>query len=275
VRRIAFAGVLLIGCGKAVKPPASLAESAATVLDKARARPVAGPARVRFNIHLDSPNLHVNGSTGGGLIIAAPAGRMDLFGPLGNAVATFATDGERVDIVSGRDHSWLYAEDAQQALLDLTGGAAGIGDVLGVLVGDLPFDDARARSLKMTDDGKVRVSLQGPDKTAVDALIDPSTDTPIRVEAHDADGALVLAADYDGFTPVDESGVLAPEAVTLHLPLLDLTLDLKFRAWKPIAPDDVDPKVFHPAVPDAFAKAPLEDALHRAIDEVSPPDARP
>ncbi len=273
--RLLLAAALLIGCGKAVKPPQSPAQSAAAVLDMARARPILDPVRARFNIRLASATLDVNGSTGAGLVIARPAGRLDIFGPLGGSLATFATDGVRVDVLSARDASHLVSDDADQALREITHGAAGITDVLGLLVGDLPFDTARPKGLRRLDDGGVHVTLDGPRGVSIDAILDPALGVPRHVEARDGDGALMLSASYADWAPAYDDGPLAPGALLLHLPLLDLTLELNFRAWKGLDASEVDPAVFSPKAPDSFKVGRLEDALRAAGESLSVPDARP
>jgi hypothetical protein len=278
VTRALLAVAFLIGCGHGLKPPVSPAESAGTVLDMARARPVAEPVRARFGIKISSPRLDVQGATGAALIVSRPQGRVDILGPLGNSIVTFSTDGTRADVVSARDKSHLHADAAEEALREVTEGAAGLGDVLSVLIGDLPFDTAEAKRLDLLDDGSVHVTLDGPGKTALDAILDPALGTVERLEARDNHGDLMLSAEYGAYAPIAEGGPLAPSTVTLFLPALDLTLDLSFKKWEVLP--TVDAALFQPLVPEGFSSKSLEEAVLEAAskvgaDAVTAPDERP
>jgi len=266
VKRLLWATVLVIGCARVVKPPVTAAESASTVLDMARARPTPDAVRGRFNIKISAPSLGASGSTGAALLIARPNGRVDVLGPLGNSLVTFMTDGSRADVVSARDRSHLYADAAETAVREVTDGAAGLTDVLSVLVGDLPFDDAEAKRLDIRDDGRVHVTLDGPGRTAIDAILDPATGTPVRLEAKDGHGDPLLVADYGAFAPIAEGGPLVPESIALFIPALDLTLELGFKKWEALP--SVDAALFQPIVPEGFTSKALEEAILEAVEKV-------
>jgi hypothetical protein len=149
---------------------------------------------------------------------------------------------------------------------EVTDGAAGLADVLSVLVGDLPFDDAAAKRLAIQPDGRVHVTLDGPGRTALDVILDPATGTPVRLEAQDGRGASLLVADYGRFAPLGEAGPLVPESLVLSLPALDLTLELGFKKWESLT--TIDAALFQPVVPEGFTSKALEEAILEAVDKV-------
>ena len=105
--------------------------------------------------------------------------------------------------------------------------------------------------------------LDGPEGTAVVAILDPERGTPRSITALDAEGEAVFEATYGAFEPLGEgASPLLPMGVLLHLPTLGLTADLDYRGWRvpepgsPALADDV----FALAPPDGFSSMPLEEA---------------
>lgn len=271
LRRWILATAFVLGCGKTLKPPQPAVDDAAALVEAARERATPARVRARFHVQVASTALDLAGSTGGGLVLDRPGrARMDLFGPLGSPVVQLAADGEAVQVLLLRQQLHYYALDAEEAVRGSTGGAVGLDTLLGVVVGDLPFDDAEARSWARLPEGGVRLVLDGPEGSTVEAVVDPAWRAPERLEARGADGTVLLRAAYGGWQPLADGGVLVPDEVALYLPGLDLSLDLRFRRWEPL--DEVG-DVFHPEVPDGFVSVPLEAALaematdHREVVE--------
>jgi hypothetical protein len=265
-RRPFLIAVFVLGCGKTLKPPEPLADSPVTVLDLARARPVPDPVRSRFHVKLNSPTLDVSGSTGGGLLLDRPGrGRADVFGPMGSTLLTLATDGEVVTVLVLRLRRHLHANAAEEAVREVTRGAAGLDDLLGVLVGDLPFDEAEVREVTISAEGLAIAHLDGPNDTHLEAWLDRTTAAPVRLVARDSDGVELLTAEYGDFTATDD-GALLPEEVMLHLPALQLTTTVRYRKWEVL--ESVDDEVFQPAVPEGFSSTPLE--LSQSDERPSP-----
>jgi len=247
--------VLLLGCTRRTQPVAP-ADAPATVLEMARARPVPPFLRARVNLKLVSETMDLAGSTGGGLVVARPGRvRTDVFGPTGGRLVGMTSDGQGVAVTLTKERRHLVAADAELVVAEVTGGAASLDDVVAVLVGDLPFDEAEVLSLERTDEG-VGARLAGPADTAVDVLIDPELGTPQRVEVRHAEGGLLLSASYERFLRVE--GHLVPAALEVDVPSLDLDLTLRYRDWAVLGQP---PDVFSIEAPPGFESEPLEDAL--------------
>jgi hypothetical protein len=100
--------------------------------------------------------------------------------------------------------------------------------------------------------------LQGPNKTVVEALLEPIHGTPVQILARDKKGKVLLTADYGAFE--EEDGQLLPTEVHIAVPDLDLTVDLKYKNWK--FPEE-PPDVFTVAAPEGFL---VEDLGEIVVD---------
>jgi len=272
-RRPILIAVFVLGCGKTLKPPEPLAESPVTLVDMARARPVPDPVRSRFHVRVDSTTFDLSGSTGGGAVLDRPGrGRLDVFGPMGSTLLTLASDGEAFSVLVVRERRHLHAAAAETAVREMTRGAAGLDDLLGILVGDRPVDDAGVREVTIGAEGHAIALLEGPNDTSVEAWIDRATATPVRLVARDGGGVELLTAEYGAFSATD-AGDLLPEEVTLHLPALPLTATVRYRKWEVL--EAVGAEVFQPDVPEDFSTTSLEQFLLDISTRVNGPDERP
>ncbi len=263
---------LLLGCPKRPEPPPPPPDvEPEVVLDLARERVVPDPLRSRLTVRVASPVLEVAGSTGGGIVVDRPGRlRLDVFGPLGATLFTVVSDGLAFDVVSWRESQHFASERAELALRELTGGVAGLDDLLAVLVGDLPFPEVEAAALLRLDDGAAMVTLEGPEGIVVEAVLDPLRGTPSSFAARDGHGALVLSAEYGDYAPIAGEGTpLVPDRILLYVPELQLTLELRYRGWS--TPDE-EPGVFTVAVPADFESIPLEEAIRQLRAQL---DGRP
>jgi hypothetical protein len=185
-----------------------------------------------------------------------------VLGPFGGPLATLQTDGTGAAVAIARDKRHLIADRADDVLKAATHGALGVDALLGVLIGDLPLDDAPVRSERSGDDG-VQVVLDGPEGTALSAILDPQLGTPRSMVAWDVDGRAVFEASYEPFELLEgTTDGWVPTRVILRLPALDLTADLKFKGWRvPEAGSDaLQAGVFGLAPPDGFRSQPMEEA---------------
>jgi hypothetical protein len=261
--------LLLLGCPP--KEPTEPAVVPTTVVDLARARPVLEPAKVRFSVRIKSKPLDIAGQTNGGMIVDRPGmGRLELFGPLGGSLFTAASDGTMLSILLPSKQKFLVATDAEVVLRETTGGVAGIDDVLALLTGDLPFDEAPVTSITTVGDGSkdtdgARVVLQGPKNTVIEAILDPETATPKRLIARDAKGDTLLAAAYDKFEAVGDR--MVPTRVEVFVPSIDLSVEAKYRNWEILEP--VPDGVFALQAPPDFQTESLETAVRSAVDKMT------
>ncbi|MBT3222318.1 MAG: DUF4292 domain-containing protein [Proteobacteria bacterium] len=254
--------LIVVGCAsRGVKPAANVAPE--SVLEMARARPVPATLQSRFNIKIRSKLLEVAGSTGGGLFTDRPGkGYLAILGPLGSPLLTVASDGQGLAATIPKNERYLVAEDAEAVLQEATGGVAGMDDVLALLVGDLPFDEAKVKSKKRLGDGLVLITFAGPSKTTVEAVLDGATGTPRQIVALGPKGQPVLTATYEPFA--DRDGNLMPTQVEMLVPDLDLKVELKYKTWKVL---EEAPDVFVLQAPDGYETESLEDSVLKQVDE--------
>ena len=263
MKRAILLCLFVIGCGRSLQPEAP-AQSPAGIVQMARARPVPDLLRARFNIKVKSKPLNVSGSTGGGLVTARPGkGHLAVMGPLGSTLVSFTSDGQGMAVLMARKKQHLAADNAEAVLQELTGGAAGMDDVLSVLVGDLPFDAARVRKKTKLRNGNVRVLFAGPDRTEVEAVLEPVHGTLVRLDARSRKGETLLTATYEPFEPL-EDGTYMPSRVELVVPRVELTVNLKYKKWERM---ESAPDVFHTAAPKGVQSKPLELAALEALGE--------
>jgi hypothetical protein len=274
--------VVVLGCSKGAVP-APAVDARQSAIELARARVVPDPVQARFSIGLATADKQYP-STGGALILDRPRGHLAVLGPLGGPLATLQTDGTGAAVAIARDKRHLLADRADQVLEANTHGAIGVDALLGLLVGDVPLDGAPVRSERADADGSVQVVLDGPEGTALSAILDPASGTPRSMVAWDVDGSAVFEAVYEPFERLEgdpELGtpdVWVPTRLVLRLPALDLTADLKYRSWRVPEPgsEALADGVFGLAPPDGFVSEPLEEVAFGLLAGLLPlPESLP
>ena len=255
---VILATSLLISCGPKKPLPGPDLDVAAT-LEMARARPIPERAQSRFNIRVRSRPLEISGSTGGGLVVDRP-GRMHLevFGPLGATLAKVTSDGTALGVMMPRDKQHLVADSAEDALREVSGGALGLDDLVGLLLGDLPFDAAELVGTTTLEDGEHELQLRSDTGIEVWVHLDPSLGTPSWLEARAEEGTTMVEATYGAFEESD--GFLWPSEVEVFLPSVELTVGLKYRGFALI---EQPPDIFEVATPEDYTRLDLEESLKR------------
>lgn len=272
--------VVLLACPRGTGLRGPISEGDQIVLDAARSRPVPNPLRARLNIKLDSKDLDIAGSVGAGLVVDRPGrGRLDLLSPLGGALATVSSDGAGLSVLLTGKREQIVATDAELVLREATGGVAGVDDVLALLVGDLPFDAAPIAAISREGDPsqpetiRVKLVLDGPEKSRVEAWLDASDGTPRRLVATGRDGVEVLRADFDPFEARD--GTLWPTRLALVVPSLTLEAEVRYKSFEVLVEA---PAVFDVRAPDGWTIVPMEQAaksLGATMDEKKKKKERP
>lgn len=247
--------ILVVSVASCRKKPPEIPEETAQLIEAVRDRPVPDELQARFQIKLRSKPLGLSGTTGGGLQVARPGrGRIEIFGPIGGSLATLLADGDALAALIPKDQRHLHAPDAESVIREATGGAAGVDDLLALLVGDMPFDDAEVTSTEVVDDF-VRATFTGPEGVVVEADLDPASVTPIRLVARDAKNSLLLEARYEGWEPLD--GQLLPERVEVDVPAVDLSIVVRYQGWR--RPEKL--MSFDTSAPEGFTTLPLIDVV--------------
>lgn len=255
------AALVLAACGKNPEP-AEAAGSPLVVLERAWARPTPNPVRARLNLKLRSPTMDLRAGTGAVWIADRPGlGHLAILGPLGAPMATITSDGEALAVAVPRDARLLRAPMAEKVLREATGDLVGLDDLVGLVLGDVPFDAARIKSRKPLPDGQVQVVLLGPERTRLELVLDGATATPVSMDLADREGRQMLTAAFEPFDARDD-GTFVPSRVELYLPLADLELDLRFKSFEAL--DEVPP-VFGTDVPEGWTVEPLGAALLPAL----------
>lgn len=257
---------LTVGCGPKKGLPAVASEPAEAVLAKSQAREIPSPVQARFQIKVRSKPLGIGGTTSGGLQVVRPgSARVEIFGPLGGSLVSLVSDGTAFAAWLPREQRHLFAPDADALVRDATRGAVGLDELLGLLVGDVPFDAAELRGLGVSETpGRVRASFEGLDGVAVELDLDPVLLTPARLVARDREGVELLRVDYEGWLPLDT--YLVPAKVDLTVPAVELYVSLRYSSWQ--RPDSLMSYATEP--PPGVASEDLLDALRRPPAPPSP-----
>jgi outer membrane biogenesis lipoprotein LolB len=217
----------------------------------------------RFQIKVRSKPMGLGGTTGGGLQVARPGrARLEIFGPLGGSLVSVASDGEALGVWLARDHRHLRASDAESMIRDATGGAVGMDEVLGLLVGQVPLPD-EVPSFSHLDSGLVRASYVGPRGLILDLDVDPQAGTPMRLTAKEREDQVTFEVAYEGWSAFG-AGQL-PQKVDLTFPAVELFVSFRYASWK--VPDtllsmDTDP-------PTGVVSEPLLELLRAGFDALN------
>lgn len=247
----------LPACGKNSEP-AEAAGSPLIVLERAWARPTPNPVRARLNLKLRSPTLDLRAGTGAVWIADRPGqGHLAILGPLGGPLATITSDGEALAVAIPRDGRLLEAPLAESVLRQTTGDLVGLDDLVGLMLGDIPFDTARIKSRRPLPDGTVQAVLQGPERTRLELVLDALTATPVSLDLTDREGRQLLTAAFEPFEERDD-GTWVPTRVQLYVPHADLQLDIRYKSWELL--DEVPP-VFSTEAPEGWTTEPLGSTL--------------
>jgi outer membrane biogenesis lipoprotein LolB len=252
-------GLFVLGCGRTLRPQAPVADDP---LQVARERPVPPKVQGKFSFTFRSGE-DFDVSTGGVVILDRPGrGHLAVLGPLGGPLATLQTSEGGAAVSLARQQHHFVAEDAESVLRETTSGLVGVDDLLGLFVGDLPMDEAPTLTRHVREDGLLEVVLDGPDATTLVLEVDPSSATPRRLRAMDADQKVMLDAKYAPFElqqlSAEPVGTWMPTDLDLSLPGMGLQLELHMKSWT--VPDPM-PEVFGLAAPQGFNSSPLEEAI--------------
>lgn len=205
--------------------------SAADLLDRARARAVPAAAQARFSGQLESAPLQAGGTGSGGVRVRLPdALHLEVFDGFGASRGrVHLEDGHATLAIPGRD-AVIEGPEADRVLRALTGGDAGLSDVVGLFVGRLPLEHAAISSFARLPADRALVGLESGEGLSVDVTLRVDLAVPTRVVARDRQGSVILIAVYDGWH--DVHGLLLPRRIGLSVPLLDIDAVLRVHDWE-------------------------------------------
>lgn len=254
------------GCQKRT-PPDALPELAAdALLTQLAARAMPDTLRARFSIKMRSKPLGIAAPPlGGGLVVTRPdRAFLTVLNPVGSPVLTVATDGEGLTFLNTRDRQAFREDDVDAILGEASAGQVTLSELIGVLVGLVPVTaDDLAKTRREGD--ALRLQFRRAEGVQVRAWVDPVLGTPLRVEVEDKRGRDVIQAEYAAFE-ADDGGPLMPTRVTLYVPSVELTLDLRYKTWVAL---DAPPDVFTPEVPDGWRVLPMSAFAEGLADVAS------
>jgi len=252
------AAALVAGCGGRKKPPRGepVSDDAGVLAAAAWGRELPEALRGGFSIRIDAPRLGVVGSTTGALIVHHPSRfRIEVFAPIVGPRLYAVSDGAAVNIFVVPQNTYYSGPDAEAVLREATGGAAGLKDLVALLVGRLPFQDAEIVEAQVGEASAV-YTFSGPEGTRAKVALDPRDLTTMELEAFDAKGQVVLSARYPEYKR--RSGALLPEQVEIEVPSLEMSLALDFRGFDAL---DEPPEVFDLKAPSKAARVDLMEQM--------------
>ncbi len=220
--------LLLASCGGKRAPTASW--DAGSVAEAAWEREVPFALKAGYTISVDAPTLGVSGSTRGALLVHRPGRfRLEIFSPLGSPLIYVASDGKAASLYLFSQNTWMGTDKAEETLRELTGGAAGLEDLISVMVGQLPFADADILSAERKDKETLQYIFGTPQGGRAEVSLREKDLTTQKLNAYDESGKNVLSADYTDYMKVGKSRL--PEEVVMTIPGVNLTLELSFDTW--------------------------------------------
>ncbi len=249
---------LTLSCGDKPKAPRALGDAQA-VADAAWARAVPFALKAGYSVHIEAPRLGLSGTTRGALIVHRPGKfRLDIYSPLGSPLVYAASDGKALGIYVAPEKMWLGSDDAEGLLREMTGNAAGLEDLISLMTGRLPFQDAEILGAK-TQGTEAIYTFAGPEDTKAIVVLDPRKLTSRRIEAYDPSGAMVLESDYEDYAKVGRS--LLPEEVRIKASSIDFLLELEFDVWDELG---VIPDAFEVPAPPGSRVVDLDELVVKA-----------
>lgn len=226
-------------CGGKKAPVASW--DATSVAEQAWAREVPFALKASYTVSVDAPSLGISGSTRGALLVHRPGRfRLEIFSPLGSPLVYVASDGKGASLYLFSQNTWMGTDKAEETMRELTGGAAGLEDIISVMVGQLPFADADILGSERVDKETLAYSFGTPVGGRADVTLREADLTMQSLQAYDEHEKLSFEADYTDYMRVGKSRL--PEELVMVIPGINLTLELDFDTWDELGviPDSFD-----------------------------------
>lgn len=255
-----FVLLLLVACGDRNGPRTAV--DPRSIAEDAWAREVPFALQGGYSVSIDAPSIGVRGTTRGGLLVHRPNRfRLEIFSPLGSPLFYAASDTALSLYVVTQD-IYFHTENAEALLRNVTGGAAGVEDLIALMTGRLPFQDAELMDAQR--DRKAQEStftFAGPKGTRAVVVLDDRLLTNKRIDAYDSDDRLVLHAEYEDYMKTGRSRL--PEEALIEVPLIEFTMELEFDGWDELG---VIPDAFTLPDPGSARKVDLDELIQKAIE---------
>lgn len=223
----------------------------------------------RFTVRLAGPGLA--GTTKGALVLAQPDRfRVEIHSPVGPPMMLLASDGRALHAWLSRDNRFYRGDDAARVLAQLSGGAVGLADVNRLLTGGLPLASAEPRELRQDEDGRVRLRLEGPEGSRVQASLDGGSGLVRDLQVYGP--TVALAPGLELPVPLMDLQILEvdrrfrqqlPALLKIRLPTLKTEVELEFLSWDELGQI---PEVFSLQPPPGAQERDLVESLRRLAE---------
>lgn len=252
--------LMLLACGD--KPGPRAAGDAQSVAEQAWAREVPFALKGGYSVSIDAPRMGISGSTRGGLLVHRPGRfRLEIFSPLGSPLFYAAGD-KALSIYLVTEDTYFHTDDGEALLREVTGGAAGVTDLIALMTGRLPFQSAELIDATMNrKEQEATFTFAGPEGSRAVVTLDDRLLTNKRIDAYDGDDRLVLHAEYEDYMKVGRSRL--PEEAIIQVPLIEFTMELEFDGWDELG---VIPDAFTLEDPGAKKRVNLDELVQKAIE---------
>jgi hypothetical protein len=218
------------------------------ILARATSRVLPAPG-LKATFHIDVRFEDEGGSTIGALVLHPPDDlRIEIQTPFHTPLLIAATDGTAIHAYVAKGNVFLRGDDAVAALAAFAGGALHPDDLLDLLTGIPPLDDATLVS-KEPIPGGVRARYDGPAGTVIRIDVDAETAALRTFEVDHSDSQIFVAAYGEPL-----KGTPYPRSLQVKSPVLGLRLD--FQHWEELG-----------AVPDVFSLEPPPNSVERDLLE--------
>ncbi|MGC6513974.1 MAG: hypothetical protein ACON4N_05735, partial [Myxococcota bacterium] len=244
MKRLLLMAVLMMSACKKNRPlPVVVTSADVDVLSVLTARETPDVLQARFGIKLKSKVLGMAGTTTGGLVVEQPtasdAGRVyfAILTPLGGPVFAITTDGTSLGILNAQDKVYVLGEGTQFIVGEEGTEQVDVDQLAALLLGRVAIQPERVTHRSRMDDDVLHVRATGPGGTLLSADLDVRSAAPRRLALLNDEGETQVQLDYGPFEVVD--GMTLPSEVTLTVPSVELTVDLRYKSFKELdeAPD--------------------------------------
>lgn len=239
-------------------------ESPSLLVTELRKRELPYALQALFNIKVTGPDLQ--GTTSAAMIMARPDRfNVSVQTPLRTPLLYVASDGKVLHAYAHQNTTFYAGSDALAVLGELSGGAAGVPDLLLMMTGGLPLPDAEVASVAVEDE-LIRLELTGPHSSAVQAWIDPKTELFRRliVRSQDESGDEVVWIRAEITNPMHFQGGWLPEELSMEFPTIGWSIEITFHTWDELG---VIPDVFVLEAPKGAQTRDLVDSLKALAQE--------
>ena len=238
-------------------PPSPRADELDAILARATSRVLPAPG-LKATFHIDVRFEDDGGSTIGALVLHPPDDlRVEIQTPFHTPLLLAATDGTAIHAYVAKGNVFLRGDDAVETLSAFAGGAIRPDDLLDLLTGIPPLDDATL-VFKEPIPGGVRAKYEGPVGTAIRIDVDAKT-AALRSFEVDLGDSQIFVASYG--EPL--KGGPYPRSLEVKSPVVGLRFD--FKHWEELG-----------AAPDVFSLEPPPNSVERdlleALQELSAPE---